>query len=113
MALSIERMRCLLALICLACVIACSGDAGGKTEVLVSIDAIGEARASSSVRIQVNAAVVELAARSGGRWPLEVLVRAPEGMADKTFRVRAWGLSGDVVNGAGEKEGSFRKGKRT
>jgi hypothetical protein len=90
--------------------LAACGDAGkGKTEALVSIDADGAARAATSVRIQVNAAVVELERKS---WPLEVLVRASDPSHD-TFALRAFGLRHGQVVGAAEKTGTFSRGKRT
>ena len=55
--------------------VGCAAEAPDATEAFVSIEAIEQAREATSVRLQVNAAVVELS-REG--WPLEVLLRAAD-----------------------------------
>ncbi|MFT3925012.1 MAG: C-type lectin domain-containing protein [Myxococcales bacterium] len=90
--------------------IGCGGESEGKTEVLVSIEAQGEAMTATSVRIEVNAAVVELPRTV---WPMEVLVSAAGERDAHEFALRAFGLRDGAVVGGAKHGGSFKQGKRT
>jgi hypothetical protein len=88
----------------------CSSESSGRTEVFVSIDAIGAARQASSVRIQVDEVVVELPREE---WPLEVLVAPSSSTRAHDFELRAFGLRAGQVLGAAEEAGRFKSGART
>jgi hypothetical protein len=88
---------------------ACGDDAPGATEVLLSLDAREGARDAELLRVQVNAAVVELERK---RWPVELLIRPKGGDASRGVMVRAFAMDDGQVLGAVEANERFRKGQR-
>lgn len=84
-------------------------EVAGDTEVFLRIDAAGAARDAESVRVQVDALVVELVR---DEWPLELVVVPQSGDASRRFVVRAFGLAAGKVLGAAKAEQGFEKGRR-
>jgi len=108
MALSaiVSRALCVVSLFVL---LACGGETT-PTEVFLSVEAEGAARAATSVRVEVNALVIEFERMA---WPLELLVLPADGDPGRPVAVRAWAFEDGRVTGAGTADPEFKAGART
>jgi hypothetical protein len=96
------------ALLALFAVAACGGDST-DTEAFLSIGAEGAARGATSVRVEVDALVIELPRKT---WPLELVVEPGQGEGEKAFSLRAWGLKDGAALGAAKSKVTFQAGAR-
>jgi hypothetical protein len=103
-------------LVSLLCAAACSS--APATQAFLEIDAEGDARRATTVRLRVlggpaDDLVVQrvLDLETNGSWPLEVSIEPMGGDASRRWQAQAWAMDGGAELGAGEAEGGFSSGK--